>query len=50
MKKDARTDWATVLAREIPLAELLPEDRGITITDDHPYNEYYLLRRRFKKQ
>ncbi|KAB2841263.1 MAG: hypothetical protein F9K47_11710 [Burkholderiales bacterium] len=49
VKKDARTDWATVLAREIPLAELLPEDRGITITDDHPYNEYYLLRRRFKK-
>lgn len=46
-KKDARSDWATMLAREVPLRELLPQDRSITITDDHPYNEYYLLRRRF---
>lgn len=50
VKKDARTDWATVLSREIPLSELLPQDPRITITDDRPYNEYYLLRRGFKKQ
>jgi predicted membrane-bound spermidine synthase len=49
-KQDALADLKTVLAREVPLAELLPEDRRVTITDDHPYNEYYLLRRRFQKQ
>jgi len=48
-KKDAQSDLATVLAREFPLRELLPADPSVTITDDRPYNEYYLLRRRFSR-
>jgi len=34
-----------MIAREIPLARMLPPDRTAVITDDHPYNEYYFLRR-----
>jgi predicted membrane-bound spermidine synthase len=30
---------------EIPLAGLLPADPGTRITDDRPFNEYFLLRR-----
>lgn len=38
-------DMHTVLSREIPFTRLLPPRRSIVITDDRPYNEYYLLRR-----
>ncbi len=48
-KKDARSDWATVFSREVKLADLLPADPAVTITDDRPYNEYYLLRRRLAR-
>jgi spermidine synthase len=34
-----------ILKNEIPIAELLNDDRQITITDDRPYNEYFFLRR-----
>lgn len=38
--------WREMLLREIPLAALLPGDNEHTlITDDRPFNEYYLLRR-----
>ena len=33
--------------REIPLDEFLHEDESILISDEHPFNEYYLLRRFF---
>ena len=35
-----------VLSKEIPIESALNPDPNIRITDDHPYNEYYLLRRR----
>ena len=33
------------LANEIPLGALLPVDPRVEITDDRPYNEYFLVRR-----
>jgi spermidine synthase len=35
-----------ILKSEIPLSELLNDNRQITITDDRPYNEYFFLRRK----
>jgi spermidine synthase len=35
-----------VLSKEIRIEAVLNPDPSIRITDDHPYNEYYLLRRR----
>jgi spermidine synthase len=34
-----------VLAREIPVDKLLNPDPNIQLTDDQPYNEYFLIRR-----
>jgi spermidine synthase len=34
-----------VLSKSIPVEEALNPDPRIRITDDHPYNEYFLLRR-----
>jgi spermidine synthase len=42
---DLRTDIATVLGRQLPIARVLPAHPGVIITDDRPYNEYFLLRR-----
>jgi hypothetical protein len=36
---------AQVLGQEFPVEEALDPDPRIRITDDHPYNEYFLLRR-----
>jgi spermidine synthase len=36
---------ADILRLEIPVADLLDPDPDVCITDDHPYNEYFLLRR-----
>jgi hypothetical protein len=44
-KENLVADVRAVLQREIPLGDLLPEDRGIRVSDDRPFNEYYLLRR-----
>ena len=44
-RKDLRSDIATVLANEIPIASLLGPDASVKLTDDRPYNEYFLLRR-----
>ena len=33
-----------VLSREAPIPLILSADPRIAITDDQPYNEYYLLR------
>jgi predicted membrane-bound spermidine synthase len=42
---DLRSDIATVLGEELPIGRVLPTHPGNVITDDHPYNEYFLLRR-----
>jgi hypothetical protein len=34
-----------VLDSEIPLGKLLGPDPLVAVTDDRPYNEYFLLRR-----
>ena len=36
---------AAILAREVRLSDFLIEDDDIVITDDRPFNEYYVLRR-----
>jgi len=43
--KDLRSDVAAVLGNEIPLGKLLGPDPSVSVTDDRPYNEYFLLRR-----
>jgi spermidine synthase len=42
---DLRSDIATVLGEELPIARVLPAHPNNVITDDRPYNEYFLLRR-----
>lgn len=37
--------WKLILDQFVPVESMLPEDRSIMITDDRPYNEYFLLRR-----
>jgi spermidine synthase len=39
----------TVLAHEVPLSDILDETVTYSITDDRPYNEYYLLRRALRR-
>ncbi len=34
-----------ILSKEFPIERELDPDPGVQITDDHPYNEYFLLRR-----
>jgi spermidine synthase len=34
-----------VLMREVPVEQVLNDDRSLVITDDKPYNEYYMIRR-----
>jgi len=43
--KNLRSDVAAVLDSEIPLGKLLGPDPLVAVTDDRPYNEYFLLRR-----
>ena len=40
-----KTVLRKMLSQEVPLAQVLDEHPDRIITDDHPYNEYYLLRR-----
>jgi spermidine synthase len=47
--KDTKTLIAGVLNRELPLAKILSSDKNVVITDDQPYNEYYILRRAMAK-
>jgi spermidine synthase len=42
---DPLTFWKDVLGREVPIQELMSDNPKLVITDDHPFNEYYLLRR-----
>jgi hypothetical protein len=41
--------YAIIRSNEIPAESLLSADPGITITDDRPLNEYFLLRRLFSR-
>jgi predicted membrane-bound spermidine synthase len=34
-----------ILSTELPLADLLVDDPAVVVTDDRPFNEYYILRR-----
>ena len=62
MPKGAREDlleWAngrsledyvsSILEREVPLQDALNPDLPVCVTDDQPYNEYFLLRRIWNK-
>jgi hypothetical protein len=43
--RDASAYLERVLALEVPLDSLLDPDPQVQVTDDRPYNEYYLLRK-----
>jgi spermidine synthase len=43
--KDAAAYLARVLDREYPISAVLDPDPKIKVTDDQPFNEYFLLRR-----
>jgi spermidine synthase len=40
---------ASILEREVPLKDVLNPDSRVCVTDDQPYNEYFLLRRTWNK-
>jgi len=42
---DIRTIARQILSQEVPLSDVLGDHPGRIITDDRPFNEYYLLRR-----
>jgi spermidine synthase len=44
-KRGVHADLEKFLGSEIPFEKVLPPRPSIRITDDRPYNEYYLLRR-----
>jgi spermidine synthase len=48
--KDARAYLASICDKEFDPATLLYPDRSIEVTDDRPYNEYFLLRLRFNRE
>ncbi|MBM3974997.1 MAG: hypothetical protein FJ301_12950 [Planctomycetes bacterium] len=39
--------WEYILKQRMPLTDALPANDRLGITDDRPYNEYFLLRRTF---
>lgn len=39
--------WEYILKQRVPLADVAPANPRLGITDDRPYNEYFLLRRTF---
>jgi hypothetical protein len=45
LSKDLPGYLGLVVVREIPLKSALNLNPKIEITDDHPFNEYFLLRR-----
>jgi spermidine synthase len=47
--KDAPAYLGQVLSREYNVAALLSPDASIQVTDDEPYNEYYLLRQLLRR-
>jgi predicted membrane-bound spermidine synthase len=57
--RDDMLEWAdgqsleayvgSILEREVPLQDALNPDSHVCVTDDQPYNEYFLLRRTWNK-
>ena len=43
-RRDLRVFMSDVLGRQVALDRLLNADPAVVITDDRPFNEYYLLR------
>ena len=43
--RDPHAFIVEVLKRQVPVEDLLEADASAVVTDDRPYNEYYLLRR-----
>jgi len=43
--QDLRAELDRLLSKEIPIGRLLNEDPRVTIRDDRPFNEYFLIRR-----
>ncbi len=46
--KDLKADIKQILRKEIPPTQLLSTNPQVRITDDRPFNEYFLLRRLIK--
>jgi spermidine synthase len=44
-KSGLQADVGKVIASQLPIASVLPGKASIRITDDRPYNEYFMLRR-----
>jgi len=42
---DVTREFGEILARQIPLERILSRDPKVRITDDQPFNEYFLIRR-----
>jgi hypothetical protein len=42
---DLTREFGEILARQIPVERILSPDPNVRITDDQPYNEYFLIRR-----
>ncbi len=42
---DLEAGVGAMIARELPLEAVLSDDSSLVVTDDHPFNEYYFLRR-----
>ena len=47
---DLRADVNEVLSHELPVAGLLDPNPRIRITDDQPYNEYFMMRSLLRRQ
>lgn len=47
--KNAGTLYKEMLKREVPIESILSPDVNFSVTDDHPINEYFLIRRVHKK-
>ncbi len=45
--KDTENFLKLILSKQVSVQSLLNQDERIAITDDHPFNEYYALRRTF---
>jgi hypothetical protein len=42
---DLTKEFAEILASQIPIERILSRDPKVRITDDQPFNEYFLIRR-----
>ncbi len=47
--KDMEKAAGVILSQKVTFSDLLVDDKDVTITDDRPYNEYYILRRQYAR-